>query len=104
MPGKTVWHSSHEAPVRLANIGIACADSGLSCVMAQVSKALRLQTIRREVVLRAPGLIGGSLIAKLLTLSSMAPLSSLQSAFLLASWARPSRALHRGFASSRYAR
>jgi len=35
MPGKTVWHSSHDAPVRSASIGIARAGAGRKAAIAQ---------------------------------------------------------------------
>src|SRR5690349_8572746 len=35
MPGKTVWQSSHDAPVRSASIGIARAGAGRNAANAQ---------------------------------------------------------------------
>src|SRR5450755_2202421 len=41
MPGKTVWHNSHDAPVRSASMGIACAGAGRRAAMAQTPPETR---------------------------------------------------------------
>src|SRR5579863_5081724 len=40
MPGNVVWQRSHEAPVRIANIGIACAGSGRSELATPITAAI----------------------------------------------------------------
>src|SRR5579864_737990 len=57
MPGKTVWHNSHEAPVRLANIGMANTDCGRSACIphaTSVATTVTTKTDRKLDLLIAP--------------------------------------------------
>src|SRR5471032_2367746 len=54
MPGKVEWQRSHDAPVRMANIGMACAGSGFMNPTAHTQAEMLDINVNRTPITRTP--------------------------------------------------